>query len=141
MSYPGFSKNFALQGIHLLDFSGKKMKGSFLFGHELKAGPGLATLPDPIRRFLAPHILSRRDAMPKIIPMPLRTEKVVAERDQLSHGRLIYVVSVFPADGACSPVDKLKTLIDMDLKNSRTVSERGGQTAPSEVTSHELWTV
>ena len=24
-------------------------------------------------------------------------EKVVAERDQLSHGRLIHVVSVFPA--------------------------------------------
>ena len=79
--------------------------------------------------------------MPKVIPMPGRVEKVVAERDQLSHGRLIHVVSVFPADGACSPVDKLKTLIDMNLKNSRTVSERGGQTAPSEVTSHELWTV
>ena len=79
--------------------------------------------------------------MPKVIPMPGRTEKVVAERDQLSHGRLIHVVSVFPADGTCSPVDKLKTLIDMDLKNSRTVAERGGQTAPAEVTSHKLWTV
>ena len=98
-------------------------------------------LPDPICRFLAPHILERRDAMPKIIPMPGRVEKVVAERDQLSHGRLIHVVSVFPADGACSPEDKLKTLIDMDLKNSHTVAERGGQTAPSEVTSHKLWTV
>lgn len=54
--------------------------------------------------------------MPKVIPMPGRVEKVVAERDQLSHGRLIHVVSVFPADGACSPEDKLKTLIDMDLK-------------------------
>lgn len=38
--------------------------------------------------------------MPKVIPMPGRVEKVVAERDQLSHGRLIHVVSVFPADGA-----------------------------------------
>ena len=37
--------------------------------------------------------------MPKVIPMPGRVEKVVAERDQLSHGRLIHVVSVFPADG------------------------------------------
>ena len=54
--------------------------------------------------------------MPKIIPMPGRAGKVVAERDQMSHGRLIHVVSVFPADGACSPEDKLKTLIDMDLK-------------------------
>lgn len=34
--------------------------------------------------------------MPKIIPTPGRVEKVVAERDQLSHGRLIHVVSVFP---------------------------------------------
>lgn len=55
--------------------------------------------------------------MPKVIPMPGRTEKVVAERNQLSHGRLIHVVSVFPADGARSPEDKLKTLIDMELKN------------------------
>ena len=53
--------------------------------------------------------------MPKVIPMPGRTEKVVAERDQLSHGRLIHVVSVFPADGTWSPVDKLKTLIAMDF--------------------------
>ena len=45
--------------------------------------------------------------MPKIIPMPGRVEKVVAERDQQSHGRLIHVVSVFPADGACSPEEKL----------------------------------
>ena len=29
--------------------------------------------------------------MPKVIPMPGRVEKVVAERDQLSHGRLIRV--------------------------------------------------
>ena len=35
----------------------KRMKGIFLFGHKRKAGPGLATLPDPICRFLAPHIL------------------------------------------------------------------------------------
>ena len=75
--------------------------------------------------------------MPKIIPTPSRAEKVVAERDQLSHGRPIHVVSVFPADGACLPVDKLKTIIDMDLKNSHTVVERGGQTAPAEVTSHK----
>lgn len=33
------------------------MKGIFLFGHKRKAGLDLATLPDPICRFLAPHIL------------------------------------------------------------------------------------
>ena len=54
----------------------------------------------------------------------------MAERDQLSHGRLIHVVSVFPADGACSPEEKLKTLIDMDLKNSHTVSGRGVDKPP-----------
>lgn len=79
--------------------------------------------------------------MPKVINMPGQAELVIVERDQISHGRLIHVISVFPADGACSPVDKLKTLIDMDFKNSRTISEGGGQTAPSEVTSHKLWTV
>ena len=79
--------------------------------------------------------------MLKIISMPSRAGKTVVERDQLSHGRLIHVVSVFHTGGTCSPEEKLKTLIDMDLKNSRTVSERGGQTAPSEVTSHKLWTV
>ena len=79
--------------------------------------------------------------MPKIMKMSVQAAPVVVERDQLSHGRLIHVVSVFPADGSCSPEDKLKTLIDMDLKNSRTVAERGGQTAPPEVTSHKLWTV
>lgn len=79
--------------------------------------------------------------MPKIMKMSVQAAPVVVERDQLSHGRLIHVVSVFPADGSCSPEDKLKTLIDMDLKNSHTVSERGGQTAPAEVISHKLWTV
>lgn len=44
-------------GYSLGHFFGRKMKGSFLFGHELEAGPGLATLPNPICRFLAPHIL------------------------------------------------------------------------------------
>ena len=79
--------------------------------------------------------------MPKIMNMPVQAEPVIVERDQLSHGRLIHVVSVFPAGGTCSPEDKLKTLIDMDLNFSRTVSERGGLSASTEVTSHKLWTV
>ena len=61
--------------------------------------------------------------MPKIIPMPGRAGKVVAERDQMSHGRLIHVVSVFPADGACSPEDKLKT----DRKSTRLNSSHSGE--------------
>lgn len=44
---------------------------------------------------------------------------VRVERDQLSHGRLIHVVSLFPEDGKCTPEDKLKTFIDMDLKKEK----------------------
>lgn len=48
---------------------------------------------------------------------------ICVERDQLSHGRLIHVVSLFPEDGKCTPEDKLKTLIDMDLKKRNSVPE------------------
>lgn len=44
---------------------------------------------------------------------------ICVERDQLSRGRLIHVVSVFPKDGTCTPEDKLKTLIDMELKKEK----------------------
>lgn len=47
---------FLNMGIHLPCFR-EVDEGDFLFGHKRKAGPGLATLPDPICRFLAPHIL------------------------------------------------------------------------------------
>ncbi|GAB2046520.1 hypothetical protein AGATL06_30230 [Agathobaculum sp. TL06] len=46
-------------------------------------------------------------------------KSIRVERDQLSHGRLIHVVSVFPEDGKCTPEDKLKTLIDMELKKEK----------------------
>ena len=49
---------------------------------------------------------------------------ICVERDQLSHGRLIHVVSVFPKDGKCTPEDKLKTHIDMDLKKRNSAPER-----------------
>lgn len=57
--------------------------------------------------------------MPEIVNMHGWTEKIVIERDQLSHGRLIRVVSVFPAEGECKPEDKLKALIDMELKKEK----------------------
>ena len=58
--------------------------------------------------------------MPKgIEPMPdCEPQPVRVERFQMSYGRLIHVVSVFPANGTCSPEDKLKKLIDMELKKS-----------------------
>ena len=54
--------------------------------------------------------------MHKMISMPSQAEKTVTERDLLSHGRLVHVASVFPTVGTCSLEEKLKTLIDMDLK-------------------------
>lgn len=38
------------------------------------------------------------------------------ERIQVSHGRTIRVVSVFPVNGRCSPEDKLKTLIGLEIQ-------------------------
>ena len=52
-------------------------------------------------------------SMPDCEPEPIRVERL-----QMSHGRLIHVVSVFPANGTSSPEDKLKKLIDMELKKS-----------------------
>ena len=52
-------------------------------------------------------------AVPGRDPQPIQVE-----RCQMSHGRMIRVVSVFPAHGSCSPEDKLKKLIDMELNKS-----------------------
>ena len=41
------------------------------------------------------------------------------ERIQVSCGRTIRVVSVFPKDGHCSPEDKLKTLIDLEIQQEK----------------------
>lgn len=41
------------------------------------------------------------------------------ERIQVSQGRTIQVVSVFPADGRCSPEEKLKALIDLEIQQQK----------------------
>jgi hypothetical protein len=41
------------------------------------------------------------------------------ERVQISYGRTIRVVSVFPEHGCCSPEDKLKALIDLDIQREK----------------------
>ena len=38
------------------------------------------------------------------------------ERIQFSYGRTIRVVSVFPKDGRCSPEEKLKALIGLEIQ-------------------------
>ena len=49
----------------------------------------------------------------------LENRVVCSERYQFSHGGLIHVVSVFPAEGTCTPEDKLRKLIDMDLRKEK----------------------
>ena len=41
------------------------------------------------------------------------------ERIQVSHGRTIRVVSVFAVSGRCSPEDKLKALIDLEIQQQK----------------------
>nr|WP_325297803.1 hypothetical protein [uncultured Dysosmobacter sp.] len=41
------------------------------------------------------------------------------ERIQVSHGRTIRVVSVFPTNGRCSPEEKLKALIDLEIQQQK----------------------
>ena len=53
------------------------------------------------------------------IDMPNDTQQIRMERIQVSHGRTIRVVSVFPENGHCSPEDKLKALIDLEIQQEK----------------------
>ena len=46
-------------------------------------------------------------------------ETIRLERTQLSHGRLIRVVSVFPRRGRQTPEDKLKALVDLEFQQGK----------------------
>jgi hypothetical protein len=41
------------------------------------------------------------------------------ERIQVSYGRTIRVVSVFMKDGCCTPEEKLKALIDLEIQQQK----------------------
>ena len=41
------------------------------------------------------------------------------ERIQIACGREIRVVSVFPSQGKCTPMDQLKTLAEMDYQQKQ----------------------
>ena len=41
------------------------------------------------------------------------------ERIQVSHGRTIRVLSVFSVNGRCSPEEKLKALIDLEIQQEK----------------------
>ncbi len=52
-------------------------------------------------------------------PSKFDSQQVRTERIQVSHGRIIRVVSVFHPNGHCSPEDKLKALIDLEIQRQK----------------------
>ena len=48
-----------------------------------------------------------------------KQQEIRMERIQVSHGRTIRVVSVFPENGRCSPEEKLKALIDLEIQQQK----------------------
>lgn len=53
------------------------------------------------------------------IDKPNDNQQIRMERIQVSCGRTIRVVSVFPKNGRCSPEDKLKALIDLEIQQEK----------------------
>ncbi len=51
--------------------------------------------------------------------MNQKQENIRIERTQLSRGRVIHVISVFPAAARSTPEEKLKTFIDMELRGGK----------------------
>lgn len=47
------------------------------------------------------------------------SETICLERTQLSHGRIIRVMSVFPRRGRHTPEDKLKALVDLEFQQGK----------------------
>ena len=48
-----------------------------------------------------------------------KDEFIRAERFQISHGRVIRVVSVFPKQGTETPEDKLKALAELEFQQGK----------------------
>lgn len=46
-------------------------------------------------------------------------DHISMERIQIACGREIRVVSVFPRQGKCSPMDKLKELVELDYQQKQ----------------------
>ena len=46
-------------------------------------------------------------------------DHITVERTQIACGREIRVVSVFPRQGKCTPMDKLKTLVELDYQQKQ----------------------
>lgn len=53
------------------------------------------------------------------INKPNDNKRIRMERIQVSHGRTIRVVSVFSESWRCSPEDKLKALIDLEIQKEK----------------------
>ena len=53
------------------------------------------------------------------IDKPNDKQEIRMERIQVSHGGTIRVVSMFPINGRCSPEEKLKVLIDLEIQQQK----------------------
>ncbi len=62
---------------------------------------------------------NRQERRFSAIDKPNSNQKIRIERIQVSHGRTIRVVSVFSENGRCSPEDKLKALIDLEIQQDK----------------------
>ncbi len=62
---------------------------------------------------------NRQERRFSAIDKPSSNQKIRIERIQVSHGRTIRVVSVFSENGRCSPEDKLKALIDLEIQQDK----------------------
>ena len=62
---------------------------------------------------------NRQERRFPIINTPNDNQQIRMERIQVSHGRTIRVVSVFSESGRCSPEDKLKALIDLEIQKEK----------------------
>lgn len=75
---------------------------------------GSAILPN------LPPVIKRRKPLQIRSPSPSgNSETIRLERTQLSHGRIIQVVSVFPRQGRQTPEDKLKALVDLEFQQGK----------------------
>ena len=62
---------------------------------------------------------NRQERRSPTISKPNDNQQIRMERIQVSHGRTIRVVSVFSEGGHCSPEDKLKALIDLEIQKEK----------------------
>ena len=67
----------------------------------------------------SPDVLVLHPMTVPTIDKPKNKQEIRMERIQVSHGRTIRVVSVFPINGHCPPEEKLQALIDLEIQQQK----------------------